>query len=153
MKTVEQQSVQSLQVSRKWFDKTITSLGNHMRALCYEFGATIAKSKVALRHRILALLDDEDMALPYAIKRILGVLREQYTTLSEHKNTLTTQIEVAAADSPQCQPLMKIEGIGKIRAVGLVSSLGDGRGFKNGRHASVYIGTTPKPYRVVKAFW
>jgi transposase len=54
VKTVEQQSLQSLQLSRKWFDKTITSLGNHMRALCYEFGATIAKSKVALRHRILA---------------------------------------------------------------------------------------------------
>jgi transposase len=146
VKTVEQQSLQSLQVSRKWFDKTITSLGNHMRALCYEFGATIAKSKVALRHRILAWLDDEDIALPHAIKRILGVLWEQYTTLSEQKNTLTKQIEVAAADSPQCQQLMKIEGIGSIGAVGLVSSLGDGRGFKNGRHASVYIGATPKQF-------
>jgi transposase len=51
VETVEQQYLQSLQVSRKLFDKTITSRGNHMRALCFEFGATIAKSKVALRHR------------------------------------------------------------------------------------------------------
>ena len=40
---------------------------------------------------------------------------------------------------------MKIEGVGSIGAVGLVSSLGDGR-FKNGRHASVYIGATPKQF-------
>jgi transposase len=138
VKTVEQPSLQSLQVSRKWFDKTITSQGNHMRALCYEFGATIAKSKVALGNRILALLNDEDIALPHAIKRILGVLWEQYTTLSEQKNTLTKQIEVAAADLPQCQQLMKIEGIGSIGAVGLVSSLGDGGGLKmGGMHQSI----------------
>ncbi|WP_297823822.1 hypothetical protein [uncultured Paraglaciecola sp.] len=40
--------------------QTITLFGNQMRALCYELGATIAKSKVALRHRIVALLDDEN---------------------------------------------------------------------------------------------
>jgi transposase len=68
VKTVEQQSLQSLQVSRKWFDKTITSLGNHMRALCYEFGVTTAKSKVALRHRIMALLDDEVKTSVYPMR-------------------------------------------------------------------------------------
>jgi hypothetical protein len=42
--------------------QTITLFGKHMRALCYEFGTTIAKSKVVLRHRIVALLDDENIA-------------------------------------------------------------------------------------------
>jgi hypothetical protein len=38
-----------------------------------------------------------------------------------------------------CQRLTKLEGIGPICAAGLVSSLGDGSGFKNGRGASAYI--------------
>lgn len=146
VKTIEQQALQSIQVSRKWLDKTLTSLGNHSRALCYEYGVVIAKSKASLRQKMVALLDDSDTSLPPAIKAILVVLWEQYCVLEQHKKTLTQQVERAANDSEQCQRLIKVEGIGKIGAVGLVSSLGDGRGFKNGRHASVYIGATPKQF-------
>ena len=36
--------------------------------------------------------------------------------------------------------------IGFLGAAGLVACLGDGKGFRNGRHASVYIGVTPKQH-------
>ena len=41
---------------------------------------------------------------------------------------------------------MALEGVGEIGAAGLFCSLGDGKGFKNGRQAAVYIGATPKQH-------
>jgi len=45
-----------------------------------------------------------------------------------------------------CKRLMALEGIGEVCASMLYASIGDGREFKNGRQASVYIGLTPKQY-------
>ena len=45
-----------------------------------------------------------------------------------------------------CKRLMALEGIGEVCAAMLYASMGDGREFKNGRQASVYIGLTPKQY-------
>ena len=41
---------------------------------------------------------------------------------------------------------MDLEGVGKVCAPMLYTSIGDGREFKNGRQASVYIGVTPKQH-------
>ncbi len=38
VKTVEQQSLQTLETSRKFLDKELTALGNHLRAFVYEYG-------------------------------------------------------------------------------------------------------------------
>ena len=43
-----------------------------------------------------------------------------------------------------CKRLMALEGIGEVCASMLYASMGDGREFKNGRQASVYIGLTPE---------
>ncbi|WP_440057009.1 transposase (plasmid) [Pseudoalteromonas sp. T1lg65] len=41
---------------------------------------------------------------------------------------------------------MELEGFSHIGAAGLVSCLGDGKSFKNGRHAAIYVGATPKQH-------
>ncbi|MFT7389766.1 MAG: transposase [Candidatus Endobugula sp.] len=41
---------------------------------------------------------------------------------------------------------MGLEGVGEVCASMLYASLGDGRELKNGRHACVYIGLTPKQH-------
>jgi transposase len=41
---------------------------------------------------------------------------------------------------------MDLEGVGPVCASMLYASLGDGREFKSGRHASAYVGLTPKQY-------
>jgi len=42
---------------------------------------------------------------------------------------------------------MALESVGEVCASMLYASIGDGREFKNGRQAAVYIGVTPKQYR------
>ncbi len=49
-------------------------------------------------------------------------------------------------ESEPCKRLMALEGVAEIGAACLFCSLGDGKGFKNGRQAAVYIGATPKQH-------
>jgi transposase len=63
----------------------------------------------------------------------------QLKEIEAAKSELVKQLE-------PCQRLMDLEGVGPVCASMLYASLGDGREFKNGRHASVYIGLTPKQH-------
>jgi transposase len=114
--------------------------------LCFEYGLIIAKGKSSLCKTVSSLLEPECCELPAIIKNIMESLWSQYLELGRQFKTLSTQFKQLAEQSDSCQRLMKIEGIGPVGAVGLISSLGDGRHFKNGRHASVYIGATPKQH-------
>jgi len=42
-KNEEQQSLQTLETSRLYLSRSITSLGNHIRAMLYEYGITSAR--------------------------------------------------------------------------------------------------------------
>ena len=58
IKTQEQQSLQMLEKSRKFLDKELTALGNHIRAYLYEFGITTAKGRKSLRHSVQGTFSD-----------------------------------------------------------------------------------------------
>ena len=47
-KNVEQQSLQTLETSRLYLSRNITSLGNHIRAMLYEYGITSAKGNTLM---------------------------------------------------------------------------------------------------------
>lgn len=146
IKEVEQQSLQTLEKSRKFLDKELTALNNHIRAYLYEYGITMNKGRKSLRETIAVVFDDLDTRLPLCLKNTLRLLWERYqltvTQLKEteqHKAALVKQLE-------PCKRLMDLEGIGTVCASMLYANIGDGREFKNGRDASVYIGLTPKQH-------
>lgn len=146
VKTLSQQNIQAIQTSRKWFDRATTSLGNHIRALCFEYGATIPLGKKSLRESISHFISPESSHLPIPIKQLLMILWQQYQTTENHYQAITLQLKQLVNQSEPCKRLMKLEGVSYIGAAGLISCLGDGKSFKNGRHASVYVGLTPKQH-------
>lgn len=146
VKNEEQQMLQTLEKSRQFLDKELTALGNHIRAYCYEYGITIAKGKKALREKISIVLGDFDALLPRSLFNTLQLLWERYQLTAvqlkeaeKHKAALVRQLE-------PCQRLLDLEGVGDVCASLLYASIGNGSDFKNGRHASVYIGLTPKQH-------
>ncbi len=145
-KSLSQQNIQAIQISRKWFDRATTSLGNHIRALCFEYGATITLGKKSLREAITYFISPESNDLPEQIKQLLITLWQQYRTTEERYKAVTLQLKELVTQSEPCKRLMKLEGVRHIGAAGLLSCLGDGKGFKNGRNASVYVGVTPKQH-------
>ena len=146
IKEVEQQSLQTLEKSRKFLEKELTALSNHIRAYLYEYGITMNRGRKSLRETIVVVFDDLDTRLPQCLKNTLRLLWERYqqtaTQLEEaeqHKAALVKQLE-------PCKRLMDLEGIGTVCASMLYANIGDGKEFKNGRQASVYIGLTPKQH-------
>ncbi|WP_340677948.1 IS110 family transposase [Paraglaciecola sp.] len=146
IKPIGQQEIQSIQTSRRMLERTLKSTGNHIGALLYEYGFVFAKGKKALREAVAQYLAPESEALTPAVKAVLTTLWEQYQSTEKHFDIITKQLNQHVMQSEPCQRLMELEGVGEIGAAGLYASLGDGSGFKSGRHASVYVGATPKQH-------
>jgi len=146
LKDEEQQSLQTLETSRKFLDKELTALNNHIRAYLYEYGITLNKGRKSLRAIIVTVIDDLDNRLPLCLKNTLRLLWERYQlTVTQIKDAERYKAALVRQLEP-CKRLMKLEGIGSVCASMLYASIGDGSEFKNGRQASVYIGLTPKQH-------
>ncbi len=144
-KSVEQQTLHSLETSRQFLTRSIVSLGNHIRATIFEYGISYPKGEKGLKASLEFVLSRAS-DIPQNLVNVLSVLWEQYKqqkeelkALEKEKNALTRQID-------PCNRLMKLEGVGETIAAMLYSTLGDGTQFKNGRQASAFIGLTPKQY-------
>lgn len=146
VKEIDQQALQTLEKSRKFLDKERVALSNHIRAYLYEYGITSGRGIKSLREVMLIALDDSDTRLPISLRNTLIVLWERYKiTESQLKEAAKEKAQLVKQLEP-CKRLMDLEGVGEVCASMLYASLGDGREFKNGRHASAFVGLTPKQY-------
>ena len=144
VKTLEQQSVQTMKRVQEHMSDQLTATGNALRALIAEFGITVPKGAKALATRVPAILDDQDDALPTDVRPTLRMLyqqwRQQRTALKLADMSLTQR----ARELEPCTRLRALEGIGPKNAVGLYIRIGNGAHFKNGREAAACTGLTPK---------
>ena len=58
----------------------------------------------------------------------------------------TARIEQVFASDEACQRLAQLPGIGPLTTIALVAAVGDGRGFKNGRQLSAWLGLVPRQH-------
>lgn len=146
VKTIEQQTIQSINTSRRFLDKTLTALNNHIRALVYEYGLTIPKGQKGLNTGIAELLSPENEALCGALKSLLDSMWQQYKETRQQLGVVNKQLENFTKDIEPCQRLEAIEGIGPKSACLLYAAIGNGESFKNGRDAAALAGVTPGQY-------
>lgn len=146
IKEEEQQYLQTLETSRKFLDKELTALSNHIRAYLYEYGITVNKGRKYLKEAIINALDDHDTRLPACLKSTLGVLWARYQLTIEQLKEVEENKAAFVKQLEPCKRLLDLEGVGNVFASMLYVSIGNGREFKNGRDASVYVGLTPKQY-------
>ena len=131
-KNEEQQSLQTLDTSRLYLSRNITSLGNHIRAMLYEYGITSARGKLGLRTAVQKTLDEPTLipaclitTLHQLWKQYLN-LKDEFTTLEKTKNALVRQIKPS-------KNLMDLEGVAEVCSSMLYSTIGDGKQFQSGR--------------------
>lgn len=144
-KSLEQQSMQSLESSRRFLSRSVVSLGQHIRGTLLGYGIANPRGEKGLKASVREILDNPS-SVPTNVVSVLSMLWEQYKQLKaqliafeKEKNALTRQIE-------PCKRLMEIEGVGETTASMLYTTLGDGKQFKNGRQASAFVGLTPKQH-------
>jgi len=146
VKSEEQQTLQTLETSRKFLDRELTALGNHIRAYLYEYGITMRRGQKSLRETIALVLDHLDTRLPQCLKNTLSLLWERYqTTLAQLKEAKANKAALVKQIEP-CKRLLALESVGEVGAAMLYANIGDGKEFKNGRGASACIGVTPQQH-------
>jgi hypothetical protein len=67
----EQQSLQTLETSRKFLEKELTALNNHIRAYLYEYEITMNRGQRSLRETIVIVLDTLDTRLSMCLTSTL----------------------------------------------------------------------------------
>lgn len=146
-KTVEQQDIQSVLRVREGLVTTKTKIMNQVRGLLAEYGYVMAKGTSALKHQLPKLFDRTiNNDLSDLMKNLIEKQYELLCTLEKQINACDVTLKNIVKQDERCKRLMEIEGIGMITAAALIALVGNGSGFKNGRHFAAFVGLVPKQH-------
>jgi|SRR3990167_917656 len=146
-KTVEQQDAQSVLRIREAYVTMRTKIVNQLRGLLAEYGHVVPRGIASLRKALPRLFDrNSENGLSVMMKELLEMQYESLLSLDKKLMVLEERLKSVAKKDERCQRLMEIEGIGVISAVALVSLVGNGAGFKNGRHFAAFVGLVPRQH-------
>jgi transposase len=146
VKSIEQQSVQSLHRVRSVWMKTRIARINALRGLCREFGVN---APMGARQGIEALtrtLLDEHSDIPQLLRPTLHLIIEEIRSLEERIHALELQLAQLCGESEACKRLRSIPGIGLLSATAFVSSVGDIKSFGSSRRFACWVGLTPREH-------
>jgi transposase len=146
VKTEEQQDMQSIHRIRSLLIQQRTALANQVRGLLAEYGITIPQGISCIHSELPIILGNNPNNLGGLILGCLSELYERFNYLDKKISDYDKKIEGVFKNNEACQRLEKIPGIGKLGATILASMLGNGVGFKNGRHFAAFLGLTPRQY-------
>lgn len=144
IKSVEQQDIQCLHRLRERYLAQRMGLINQTRGLLSEFGIVAPQGLSAFSSLLREVSDEGCDQLSGCLKAQMRQLADDYAILNQRIKGLTQDLTTVAASNPLCQLLMTIPGIGVINATALVSAIGNGSQFANGRELAVWLGLTPR---------
>lgn len=146
VKTVEQREIQSIHRMRSHTIRALTSCMNMLRGILSEFGIVMAQGESRLRKQLIFLLEPENEALAESLKIGLRGQYEMLVRLSEEEKRLTKALDKISKRNEDYERLQSIPGIGPLTASALLSVIGKGEQFSNGRGLSAYLGIIPKQH-------
>lgn len=144
LKSVEQQDIQCLHRLRERYLAQRTMLSNQTRGLLSEFGIVAPPGHRGFCNLLQDCLDPACTQLSACLKTELRHIADEYAALNQRIKGLTDALAHIAASNPLCQLLLTVPGIGVINATALVSAIGNGSQFNNGRELAVWLGLTPR---------
>jgi transposase len=146
-KTVEQQDIQSLLRIRNNYLETRTAISNQIRGLMYEYGVTVKVGYEHLQSTLPSLFERSNAnGLSLIMKELIEGQYNMLLVIQAEIDALDIRIKQQSSNNETCKRLQKIEGIGPITALAIIALVGNGSGFKNGRHFAAYVGLTPKQH-------
>jgi transposase len=116
-----------------------TSIINRIRGLLAEFGVVLPQTASVIRREAAARLED----LPGWVNIAVGDSLSELHRLDERLAEYDRHVSRMAAEDSRSKRLMALPGIGCTTASALVSTIGSGRDFKNGRQLAAWLGLVP----------
>ncbi len=147
IKSVEQQSLQSLHRIRSGWMATRTSRINALRGFCREFGLCVSLGSRLGIEQISRYLADPTSAIPELLRPTMDLMIEEIRLLEARIGQLEQQLTAAARHSPACQTLLSVPGVGLLTATAMLAATGANVShFKTARHFASWFGLTPKEH-------
>jgi transposase len=146
LKTLEQQTIQSIHRVREGFVKRKTAIVNEIRGLLLEFGIIIPQGINSFKKRIKNILSDENESLFFGMRELLQDLYGDFLRVVDKVAEYDQKLQKIAFENESCKKISEIPGVGPITATAIVSSIGNIKDFKNGREFSAFLGLVPRQY-------
>ena len=143
VKTIEQQTIQSLHCIRQQWQRTRTARINVLRALLREQGIVLAVGAKTIEARITAVVREPDSPLPVLLRRVLEPLLLELRTVTANVRALDRELSWLARTHPVAARLQQIPGIGVITATALIGAVPHIHAFRRGRQFASWLGLTP----------
>jgi transposase len=142
VKSVEQQGLQALHRTRSGWMSTRT----RRRGFCREFGLVVPEGAATGLAQIARYLADERSGLPAMLRPSMRLVLEEIRLMEARIGQLEQQLAALAKQSPACQVLLSVPGIGLLTSTAMVAAIADPRSFDSGRRYSSFLGLTPREY-------
>jgi transposase len=115
-----------------------------MRGLLGEFGIVLPQGIGQLRRRLPEIVEDSENGLPGLMRTLLRRLLAQLQALDQQVSELEREIVLWHRQNEDSRRLERIGGFGPLTASAYVASLGNAKGFHNGRQVAAWLGIVPR---------
>jgi transposase len=145
-KTVEQQAALALHRARQLLIEQRTRVRNAIRGHLAEFGVVAAKGESGFKALLALLTNDQDTAVPAAIRPVLMPLVAQWQMAVEQIDVLDRRIAAWHKTNGDSQRVATVPQFGPIIASAFVATVSEPMRFKNGRQCSAWVGLVPSQH-------
>lgn len=147
IKSIEQQDMQAVHRVRERLIKARTALSNEIRGLLAEYGVILGHAGIPATQRgVRAAIEYADNGISHSMRELLCEMSDELTELTEKIQRNDARIQRHAQEDERVKRLLAIEGIGPISASAIVTAIGNGTQFKNGRELAAWLGLVPNQH-------
>ena len=144
VKSTEQQDLQMISRQRQRWIRHRTAVVNQIRAAAREYGVTLPLGYRALKKALPEVLEDGDNELTAIARELIAEWSDELRQLDAKIHTAQERQKALVKDNPAEQALREVPGFGPVISALLLSAIGDGRQFANGRQMAAWVGLVPR---------
>lgn len=144
VKTEAQQVVLSLHRVRVQLMKSRIMQTNELRGILYEFGIVLPEGHRQLLLALPDTLNEAKQRLPALLMDSLDEQVRRIKQIAEDIDRIERRLAQQLRESPSCQAIAQIPGVGLLTATAVTASMGDPQTFKDAREFSAWIGLVPR---------
>jgi len=144
VKTIEQQTLQTLHRVRRQWQRARVARINGLRAALREFGLPVTRGVRAGRRCIATMLADPEGPLPGLVQTALRLVLDEIRGLEQQIRVIDRELARVARTHPIAQRLQQVPGVGLVTATALVGTVGNIHAFRRSRQFASWLGLTPR---------
>ncbi len=117
-----------------------------LRGFCREFGLEVPVGAVRGLAQMARLVADDHSGIPAILRTPMRLVLEEIRLMEARIDALERELATLARQSPACQVLASVPGIGLLTSTAMAAAVADPRSFASARRYSSFFGLTPREF-------